>query len=58
MPIVSYRFNDTCRKKCPENYPCTLSKHHKHELCICDEERCKCHSEGRYLEAKKAREND
>lgn len=56
MPIVRYRFNDECRKRCPEKYPCTLGKNDKHELCICSDERCRCHSEDRYLEAKKKRE--
>jgi len=53
---ISFRFNDTCKKNCPENEPCTLSKFVNHELCICDNPRCRCHSEARYFGARKVRE--
>ena len=56
MPIVSYRFNDTCLKRCPEKSPCILSRESKHDLCICGHPGCPCHSEGRYFEAKEKRE--
>lgn len=58
MAIVSYRFNDTCTKRCTDKHPCTLRKGGKHDLCICDEPRCRCHTESRYLEAKNARERE
>ncbi len=57
MPVFSYRFGtDKCRQRCPRGSQCKLSNKHNHELCICGDEHCWCHSEDRYYSDKIKRE--
>ena len=57
MAVMSYRFaTDECKQRCPKGGKCKLSNKHKHEMCICGDEKCWCHSEARYYSAKVTRE--
>ena len=43
-------YRSGCRERCPYGGRCTLSCTHKHELHVCANEKCMCHSERRYRE--------
>lgn len=44
----STRVMEVCKRQCPGGTRCCLDRDVPHQLCVCNDEECPCHSRERY----------
>ena len=51
---AQYATRHSCSAQCPEGEPCCLDAEAQHELHICTDSTCRCHTEQRYTREREA----